>query len=43
VEPISAHVWGVGIRFGWSSARFHLQDCPSYQQIAEEPVRWRLP
>jgi hypothetical protein len=28
-EPVSAHVWRVSIRFGWSPARFHLQDCPS--------------
>jgi hypothetical protein len=29
VEPISAHVWGNGVRFVWSSARVHLQDCPN--------------
>jgi hypothetical protein len=28
-EPISAHLWGFGIWFGWSSARVHLQDHPS--------------
>jgi hypothetical protein len=28
-KPISAYVWGDGVRFVWSSAHFHLQDCPS--------------
>jgi hypothetical protein len=34
-EPISAHIWGDGVRFVWSSAHVHLQDFPNQQQIAE--------
>jgi hypothetical protein len=28
-EPISTYVWGDGVRLVWSSAHFHLRDCPS--------------
>jgi hypothetical protein len=28
-EPISAHVWGVGVWIVWGSTCFRLQDCPN--------------
>jgi hypothetical protein len=42
-EPISAYIWGNGVRFVWTATQFHLQDSSSQQQIAEEHVRWGLP
>jgi hypothetical protein len=42
-KPISAYIWGNGVRLVWSTAQFHLQDSSSQQQVAEKHVRWGLP